>query len=107
MLLELPPRVMGALHRLALAGDAPALAAHYPSTGGRFEPEGAWRALLDAARAHSPAIRARLRSNVQTNEVQRCAVLLGGFLRVASATGLPLRVREVGSSAGLNLLFDR
>jgi len=39
--------------------------------------------------------------------VQRCAALLAGFLRVASATGLPLRVREIGSSAGLNLLFDR
>ncbi len=98
---------MGALHRLALAGDAPALAAHYPSAGGRFEPDGAWRALEAAARAHAPTIRARLGSNVQTNEVQRCAALLGGCLRVASATGLPLRVREIGSSAGLNLLFDR
>jgi hypothetical protein len=107
VLLALPLRVLGAVHRLVLAGQAPALAAHYPSAGGRFEPEGAWRALREVARAHAPEIRARLASNVQTNEVQRCAVLLGGFLRVASATGLPLRVREIGASAGLNLLFDR
>ena len=107
VLLVLPLRVMAAVHRLVLAGVAPALAAHYPSAGGRFEAEGAWRALLDAARAHAPAIRARLGSNVQTNEVQRCAALLGGLLRVAAETGLPLRVREIGSSAGLNLLFDR
>jgi len=99
--------VMGAVHRIVLAGAAPALAAHYPSAGGRFEPEGAWRALLDVARAHAPEIRGRLASNVQTNEVQRCAALLGGFLRVARETGLPLRVREIGASAGLNLLFDR
>src|SRR5262247_2806241 len=92
VLLALPLRVMGALHRLALAGEAPELAAHYPTAGGRYEPEGAWRALAGAARAHAPAIRARLGSNVQTNEVQRCAALLGGFLRVASLTGLPLRV---------------
>jgi hypothetical protein len=107
VLLVLPLRVMGAVHRLVLAGAAPALAAHYPSAGGRFEAEGAWRALVDAARAHAPAIRARLASNVQTNEVRRCAVLLGGLLRVAAGTGLPLRVREIGASAGLNLLFDR
>jgi hypothetical protein len=107
VLLVLPLRVMGAVHRLVLAGDAPALAAHYPSTGGRFEPESAWRALLDVVRTHAPAIRARLGSNVQTNEVRRCTALLGGFLRVARETGLPLRVREIGSSAGLNLLFDR
>jgi hypothetical protein len=107
VLLVLPLRVMGAVHRLVLAGRAPALAAHYPSAGGRFEPEGAWRALLDVARDHAPAIRARLGSNVQTNEVRRCAALLGGFLRVARETGLPLRLREIGSSAGLNQLFDR
>ena len=107
VLLVLPLRVMAAVHRLVLAGVAPALAAHYPSAGGRFEAEGAWRALLDVAHAHAPAIRARLGSNVQTNEVRRCAALLSGFLRVAAETGLPLRVREIGSSAGLNLLFDR
>ncbi len=107
MLLALPLRLMGAIHRIVLAGQAPGLAAHYPSAGGSFEPEGAWRALLGVARAHAPEIRARLGSNVQTNEVQRCTALLAGFLRVARATGLPLRVREIGSSAGLNLLFDR
>lgn len=44
---------------------------------------------------------------VQTNEVQRSAVLVPGFLRMAARTGLPLRIREIGSSAGLNLFFDR
>jgi hypothetical protein len=107
VLLVLPLRVMAAVHRLVLAGRAPALAAHYPVAGGRFEAEGAWRALLDMARLHGGEIRARLGSNVQTNEVRRCTALLGGFLRVAAETRLPLRIREIGSSAGLNLLFDR
>jgi hypothetical protein len=44
---------------------------------------------------------------VQTNEPGRCAALLGGFLEVALATELPLRLLEVGASAGLNLRFDR
>src|SRR5262249_62273693 len=52
-------------------------------------------------------IRASLGANVQTNEVRRSAALLGGFLRVARETGLPLRLREIGSSAGLNLAWDR
>ena len=107
ILLALPLRVMGAVHRIVLDGRAPALAAYYPSAGGRFEAEPAWRALLDVARAHADEIRASLGANVQTNEVRRSAALLGGFLRVARETGLPLRLREIGSSAGLNLAWDR
>jgi len=108
MLDALPLRVFGALHDLALAGRAPALAAHYPSTGGRYEPEGAWRALHATASEHRDALRAAAVSRrVQTNEVRRCAALLGGFLRVARETGLPLRLRELGASAGLNLAWDR
>src|SRR3954466_2648528 len=35
-------RLMGATHRLALAGEAPALAAHYPTTGGDGDAAAAW-----------------------------------------------------------------
>jgi hypothetical protein len=42
----------------------------------------------------------------QTNEVRRSACLLPGFLTVARETGRPLRVFEVGASAGLNQLWD-
>ena len=52
-------------------------------------------------------IRDALTRPPQTNEVGRSAALVGGFLVVARDTGLPLRVLEVGSSAGLNLRFDR
>jgi hypothetical protein len=48
-----------------------------------------------------------LKRPVQTNEVGRSAALLGGFLRVAEVFDLPLRLFEVGASAGLNLLWDR
>jgi hypothetical protein len=44
---------------------------------------------------------------VQTNEVGRCAALLPGFMAIARATGMPLRLLEVGASAGLNLHWDR
>ena len=104
----LPLRILGALHAMALEGRAPALAAFYPSTGGQYEPEGAWRALLDTDRANRDELRAAaVARRVQTNEVRRSTVLLPGFLRVAQRTRLPLRIREIGASAGLNLVFDR
>jgi hypothetical protein len=56
---------------------------------------------------HLERLRPELAHQVQTNEVRRAAGLLGGFLSVASETGLPLRVLEIGSSAGLLLFFDR
>lgn len=49
-----------------------------------------------------------LASPPQTNEVGRSAVLLGGFLETARATGgKPMRLFEVGASAGLNQFWDQ
>jgi hypothetical protein len=98
-------RLMGAVHRLVLRGDAPELAAHYPSAGGR--PGDAWPAFVDVLRDHRDELRLLVDNPVQTNEPGRCVALLGGFLEVARVTGLPLRLLEVGASAGLNLRFDR
>ncbi len=88
-----------------LRGDAPELAAHYPSAGGR--PGNAWPAFAAVLREHREELRRLVENPVQTNEPGRCVALLGGFLEVARATGLPLRLLEVGASAGLNLRFDR
>jgi hypothetical protein len=98
-------RLLGAVHRLVLRGDAPALAAHYPSLGG--EPHDPWPAFVDTVRERAVELRRLVENPVQTNEPGRCAGLLGGFLEVARATGLPLRLLEVGASAALNLRFDR
>src|SRR4051812_36778891 len=96
-------RLMGATHRMALVGEAASLAAHYPSTGGDGDADAAWRELL-ALLDQAPV---SLDAPVQTNEVGRSAALLGGFLTVASETGLGLRILEIGASAGLNLRWDR
>lgn len=98
-------RLLGGLHRRVLTGAAPALAAHYPSAGGREGP-GLEAAFLDAVGTHAEALRRDLETGVQTNEPGRSASLLAGFWALAPF-GLPLRVLEVGASAGLNLLFDR
>jgi hypothetical protein len=97
-------RLMGAVHRLVLRGDAPDLAAHY-SAGGR--PADAWPAFVAVLRDHRNELRRLVENPVQTNEPGRCVALLGGFLEGARETGLPLRLLEVGASAGLNLRFDR
>jgi hypothetical protein len=100
-------RLMAAVHRLVLTGGAPRLAAHYPTAGGSAGPDGAW----EAFRALVADERARLALLValpcQTNEVGRCAALAFGFLEIAAAYRQPMRLLEVGASAGLNLRFDR
>ncbi len=103
----LPLRVMGAVHERVLAGAAPQLARFYPSVGGRFEPRAAGPAFLAYVDAGRETLRPPLDAPLQTNEVRRSAILLGGFLHVAAATGLPLRLLEIGASAGLNLCWDR
>lgn len=99
-------RLLGAVHRIVLEGRAPALAALYPSTGGDPTLGDAVAAFLDVLREHRAEVEERLVDGVQTNEVARAAVLVGGYAAIVSRTGLPLRVLEVGTSAGLNLRFD-
>ena len=92
----LPLRLLGAVHERVLSGQAPELARHYPSAGGRADPEAAWQAMLRVIEEQGDALRPRLANFPQTNEVRRCAGLLGGFLEIAARTGLPLRLREIG-----------
>ena len=99
-------RFLGAVHRLVLDGAAPVLGRHYPSVGGEPDLGHAWADFAAALEEHRHELQRLLRQPVQTNEVGRCAALLGGFLLVAGQTGLPLRLLEPGASAGLNLRFD-
>jgi hypothetical protein len=100
-------RLMGAVHRLVLIGRLPELARHYPSAGGDGDPEAAWPWFRAALADGRDEIRPLVARPCQTNEVGRCAALVGGFLEVAHRTGLPLRILELGASAGLNLRWDR
>lgn len=99
-------RLMGAVHRLVLSGHAAELAAHYPSAGGALPPAGAWRAFRALLEERAERLREDVKRPCQTNEVGRCTALIGGFLVVARDTGLPLRILEIGASAGLNLRWD-
>ena len=99
-------RLMGGVHRLVLEGAAPAVAAYYPSVGGHPDPEAAWRAVRDLFDDHADRLRPLLESAPQTNEVGRSSALVGGLLHVVRAAPLPLRLVEIGTSAGLNLRAD-
>ncbi len=92
--------LLAAIHRMVLEGRLPEAAPFYPSVGGRVDVDALWPHFLEAVpRAVVPAC-------VQTNEVGRSHALLPGFLEVVRRTGLPLRLLEIGASAGLNLLWD-
>lgn len=102
-----PLRALAGVHEMVLAGEIPELKARYPSVGGDGDAASAWPAVRAALAAHSPEVLADLRHPLQTNETSRCGALAGGFHVIAERTGLPMRVLELGSSAGLNLHFDR
>ena len=99
-------RLMGAVHRLVLEGRAPELAAFYPSAGGAVA-AGARDVFVHVIEQQRDEVATLVGHPVQTNEPGRSAALMGGFLEVARQTGLPLRLLEVGASAGLNLRWDR
>jgi len=100
-------RLAGTVHRLALAGQAPRVAAHFPSCGGDGDAQAAWVAVRDLLAEHADLVRPGLESAPQTNEVGRAAGLLGALLTAVAEHPLPVRLWEIGASGGLNLRADR
>jgi hypothetical protein len=87
-----PLQLLGALHYLALSRG--------------IDP---WTDPAPVLQEHRDWLREHIRRHgVQTNEVQRSWMLLPCFLDVARRTGVEtLDLIELGSSAGLNLVWDR
>ena len=100
-------RLLGSVHRLVLERRAGALALSWPSVGGTWEPGTGAAAVLALLEERPDEVRARLDRPPQTNEVGRACALLGGLLHLPDALRLPVRLVELGASAGLNLLADR
>jgi hypothetical protein len=103
-------RLMAAVHRIVLEGRAPELAASYPSAGGRadtLDDEELVATFLATVDDHLDELRVRIHEGLQTNEVGRCAALVVGYAHVLRELQVPLRILEVGTSAGLNLRWDR
>jgi hypothetical protein len=100
-------RFLGAFHELALSGEIAELTAAYPAPGRSGDGEAAWAIARAAAKGRKAALAAFMGHEPQTTEVRRSICLLGGFLEVAKATGLPLSCLELGASAGLNQSWDQ
>ena len=98
-------RFCGGLHALVLSGADQALAAVYPP--GAIDEAELIRTLPGAISRNDAALGRAMDSAPQTNEIARSAMLLPGFLAIARETDLPLDICEIGSSAGLNLMYDR
>ena len=101
-----PLRLLGGLHRLVLDGRAQELRRWYPSAGGTWDADTAWPEITLTAASHGGALRASLDQPPQTNEVGRSAALIGGLLHINRGFDLPIRLFEIGSSAGLNMRAD-
>lgn len=99
--------LLGAVHRMVLAGEAPELAAFYASVGGEWDSVLGWEAFEQLLSARVPELRSLLTQVPQTNEVGRSIALYGGLLRLLEDVQLPVRLLEIGSSAGLNLRADQ
>ena len=101
----LPLRAVGGLHALARSGRCPPLSAVYPPHAA--DRDAVWTGIEAAIEQEDAFLAAYLDGPPQTNEVARSNAILGGCLFIAGKTGTPLELFEIGSSAGLNLSFDR
>jgi hypothetical protein len=100
-------RLLGAVHRVVLSGQAPDLAMFYPSVGGTWDPGAGWPAFQAVVSQHGTIVRELLDQAPQTNEVGRAAALMGGLLIAAGRYEQPIRLFEIGASGGLNQLADQ
>jgi hypothetical protein len=100
-------RWVGGLHYLALAGQAPALAGHFPSCGGAPNFATLWAAIEQTQADHIDFLVQFMTGPPQTNEVQRSALILPGLKWIAAQTGGDMELLEIGSSAGLNQFPDQ
>lgn len=100
---SVPLRLCGALHALKLQNKA-GLAAIYPPNS----PDNATfaKGIAHALETEAAFIDRFLNSPPQTNEVRRSSALIAAAHWLSEQHDLPLKLSELGASAGLNLMFD-
>jgi hypothetical protein len=102
-----PLRLMGGVHRGVLVGELAALAPMWPTPEAPLgDIDGAYEYLRELFDAPPPSLLDALTRDPQTNEVGRSAALAIGLARIGRITRKPIRLFEIGSSAGLNLRID-
>ena len=106
----LPNLFFAAVHFLLLKGEHHQLSAFYPNLNKTTRHyDYVYPYFRSFALEHELEIKDLIGArSVQTNEVARCAMLVPAFELVSRQSGgRPLALIEIGSSAGLTLLWDR
>ncbi|MCX5045734.1 DUF2332 domain-containing protein [Aldersonia sp. NBC_00410] len=100
-----PALILAALHNLALAGHAPALAAAYTVA----DVDAAALAAIDTLLHSTDSVFAiAMRRRIRTDEMRRCAVLYPAIAEAAHRVGASsVGLIDMGCSAGFNLAVDR
>ncbi len=104
-----PNLLFGAVHFLLLRGRDHSLREYYPSiVEDAKEVQASFPHFKDFCSLYSEEITSILKTKlVQTNEVRRCAYLYPIFCYIYSQVRTPLSLIEIGTSAGLQLLWDQ
>jgi hypothetical protein len=105
----IPNLLFGAVHYLLLKGKEHKLKEYYPSIVVEAKPfNESFDYFKDFCLIHKNKIISILETKlVQTNEVRRCAYLYPAFSFIFEETKKPLALIEIGTSAGLQLLWDK
>ncbi|SMR70678.1 hypothetical protein SAMN04488030_0290 [Aliiroseovarius halocynthiae] len=103
---SLPLRFLAGLHALVLTGNCAPLVTAYPANPTPNDDQLS-AALNVALSDHADVLNQWLDLPPQTNEVRRAAVMISMGHWLAAQYDLPMRVYELGASAGLNLMWDR
>ncbi len=98
-------RLAGGLHALVLSGQDAALAEIYADPAA-VDDARLGDAVESALFGHAGSLLDWLKSPPQTNEVRRSVGLIAAGHWLTAHYRLPLRLSELGASAGLNLLWD-
>lgn len=104
-----PNLLFGAVHYLLLKGKNHPLKDYYPSIASfPLKIEDSYVAFKDFCHIYRDEILSLLKTKiVQTNEVRRCAYLYPTFCTIFEMVKKPLALIEIGTSAGLQLLWDK
>ena len=105
----IPNLFFGAVHYLLLKGTEHPLKEYFPSIVGNTKSyKGSFEFLKDFCFKYRQEMESILKTRlVQTNEVRRCAYLYPVFCTVYEKARKPLALVEIGTSAGLQLLWDK
>ncbi len=106
----IPNLLFGAVHYLLLSGHQHPLGDYYPSVAieAKEVDEGLFPSFQQFCTTYETELVALLQTRlVQTNEVRRCAYLYPVFGMISRYSKQPLSLVEIGTSAGLQLLWDQ